>query len=71
MLAPAFKQMEFELPDVKFETIDVELNPELASDYSVTSVPTVLIFNEENLVERIVGANSKHKYMESITLANI
>lgn len=69
MLVPTFKQLEFEMPDVKFETIDVELNPELAKEYSVTSVPTVMIYNEEKLVDTIIGATNKNKYIESITSA--
>jgi thioredoxin 1 len=69
MLAPVFKQLEFDMPEVKFEVIDVELNPELAKQYSVTSVPTVMIYNEEKLVDTIIGATNKNKYIESITSA--
>lgn len=69
MLAPAFKQMQFDMPEVTFETIDVEIEPEIAQQNKVTSVPTVMIYNDETLVETIVGANSKHKYIESIEKA--
>lgn len=70
MLAPAFKQIEFDMPEVNFETVDVELNPELAQEYNVKTVPTVMIYKEDTLVETIIGANSKHKYIQSITSAS-
>jgi len=67
MLGPLFKQMETDMPDVKFETIDVDDEPITATLYNVRSVPTVLISNSENdKMLSLVGANSKVEYLNAI-----
>lgn len=68
MLAPIFKQMEIDRPDIKFETVDVDEHPTVASENGVRSVPTVLIHNSENdKVISLVGANSKTSYLNAIS----
>jgi thioredoxin 1 len=67
MLAPLFKQMEQDMPDITFETVDVDDDPEIALLYQVRSVPTVLISNSENdKILSLVGANSKVEYLNAI-----
>jgi thioredoxin 1 len=67
MLAPIFKQMEIDMPDIKFETIDVDTNSEAAVEYNIRSVPTVFIINTDtDKYISLVGANSKHEYISAI-----
>lgn len=66
MLSPMFKQMENDITDVTFETIDVDENPLMAEMYSVRSVPTVLIFKDEVKVASYTGATSKQDYLDLI-----
>ncbi len=68
MLSPMFKQMEIDMPDITFETIDVDEQPEVASENGVRSVPTVLIHNSDNdKIISLVGANSKNSYLSAIS----
>lgn len=45
---------------------NVDENPEVASEYGVKSIPTVIIFKDGEEVNRIVGANSKQTYVDAI-----
>lgn len=67
MLAPIFKQMEVDRPDISFKTIDVDEYPEIASENGIRSVPTVMIHNSDNdKTISLVGANSKTLYLNAI-----
>jgi thioredoxin 1 len=46
--------------------LNVDENPEIASQYQITSIPTVLVFNNGQLVERLTGVQSKAKYEKVI-----
>lgn len=66
MLSPLFKQMEQDITDVTFETIDVDETPLMAELYSVRSVPTVLVYKNEEKIGSYVGAGSKRDYLDLI-----
>lgn len=72
MLAPMFKQMEQDMPDITFETIDVDEYPEQASENDVRSVPTVMIYNSDTgKTISLVGANSKTSYLSAIDATKV
>ena len=51
---------------VKFTKIDMDKNPGLASQYQVMSVPTMLVFNNGQLVNRLVGALPKDQIVQHL-----
>ncbi|MCD8019667.1 MAG: thioredoxin family protein [Clostridiales bacterium] len=51
--------------DVEFLSIDAEKNP-VFSRLGLLGVPQVLIFNEGQIKERLVGEKKKTDYIESI-----
>lgn len=61
-LAPLFTQLQSEYPNVSFETIDVDQNRQDAVDNMITSVPTVIIENNGQLVQRYTGVQPKSTY---------
>ncbi len=65
-LAPLFDTMQQEYSNVSFETIDVDHSPEEVQQYMVTSVPTVIIEKDGQLVQRYVGLNPKTTYTNTI-----
>lgn len=69
MLAPALKQVEEMFPDVSFEVTNVDEDPMDAEFYQIRSVPTVLILKGDEIIQTIVGANPKQKYIEAIQSA--
>ena len=46
--------------------LDVDNNQEFAAKYGVRNIPTVLIFNKGELVDRKVGVSSKQTYAEAL-----
>ncbi|MBY3280476.1 thioredoxin [Rhizobium laguerreae] len=44
---------------VKFAKLNVDENPELASQFGVESIPTLAIFKRGELVDKLVGATPK------------
>jgi len=67
ILAPIFGELQNEVSDVMFETIDVDTNRDKASHYLVSSVPTVIIEKDGQIVNRFSGVKPK---MAIISLIN-
>ena len=42
-----------------FQVIDVDIEKELVKNFEITSVPTFILFENEKLVNRISGAQTK------------
>lgn len=69
MLAPEFKKLEEQYTDVKFITVDVEEKPMIAQLYGIRNVPTVIIEKDNATIERLVGVQTKQKYIDAINSA--
>lgn len=63
MLAPIIKEIADENPDIKVCKADVDENMELAQQYKISVVPTILAFKDGNLVNQISGAESKEQIL--------
>ena len=46
--------------------IDIDSNQQYAAQFGVRNIPTVLVFNDGELVDRKVGVSSKNDYAEAI-----
>lgn len=55
-----------EMTNIKFVKMEVDKSPVTAEKYSVTGLPTVLIFKNGELVERITSAIPKSKLIEIV-----
>lgn len=66
LTSPLVEELANELPNVKFIKINVDENSELASRYSIFSIPTFLFFKNGEVVHQLVGANSKQRFIEEI-----
>ena len=56
MLAPTLSRIEQAYKgEIKVVKVNTEENPELAAQYQVLSLPTVLFFQNGTIVDRIVG----------------
>ena len=69
MLAPVMNEIKSKYPNVKFEDIDIDDYNEDVETYSVTSVPTVIIEKNGELLERFTGLQSKMAYQNAINEA--
>jgi len=56
MLAPIIDQLAAEYSGrVAFGKLNVDENPSTSAQYGIMSIPTLLIFNNGQLVDRMVG----------------
>lgn len=53
-----------ENPDKKVGKVNVDEEPELASKFDVMSIPTLLVFEDGELVNRAVGARPKEMILD-------
>jgi thioredoxin 1 len=58
-LAPVFDALQSEIPNVQFQTIDVDQNRDAALEANVSSVPTVIFEKDGQQVYRFSGALPK------------
>ncbi|NOU69911.1 thioredoxin [Paenibacillus sp. LMG 31458] len=62
IIAPILDELSAEIGDAaKIVKINVDDNPESASKYNVMSIPTLLVFKDGQLVDQLVGVQSKEK----------
>ena len=61
MIAPAVEAIAQEKTHVKVGKIDVDQEPELAIQYKIMSIPTLLVFKNGELVDKAVGLRSKEQ----------
>ena len=56
---PILEEMEEDWAAVEFERIDVDENQDIANQYQVRSIPTLVVENDEGVVERFVGVTQR------------
>ncbi|MFA5024948.1 MAG: thioredoxin [Candidatus Shapirobacteria bacterium] len=67
MLGPIIDEIGDELKDtVKVTKLNVDENQELASNYNVSSIPAVLIFEKGKLKNTIIGFHQKQDYLNAL-----
>ncbi len=60
--APVFAAAAAKSPSLLFARVDTDANPHVTSRYAVRSVPTVAVFRDRHLEERLNGALSAEKF---------
>ncbi|CAM1632488.1 Thioredoxin domain [Bartonella apis] len=67
MIAPSLEEIASELQGkVKVAKINIDENPELATQFGVRSIPTLLLFNNGEIVSNMVGAAPKSRLSDWI-----
>lgn len=61
MLSPIVDEVASERPDVKVGKINVDEQPELAQQFGIMSIPTLLVFKNGEKVQESVGLILKEK----------
>ncbi len=64
MVAPIVEEISIERPDVKVGKIDVDEQPELAARFQIQSIPTLMVFKNGELTQRVIGARPKDQILE-------
>lgn len=67
MIAPVLEQIAAEYDEkLQVAKLDVDHNGQTAMQYGVMSIPTLLLFRNGELVERIVGYMPKDKLLDKL-----
>ena len=67
MIAPVVEELAKELQGkIVFGKLNVDENQSTASQYGIMSIPSLLVFKEGKLVEKIIGALPKPMLMEKL-----
>jgi thioredoxin 1 len=67
MIAPLLDEVARELPDkVKIVKVDVEAEPQLAQQFGIYNIPTLLFFKNGKVLEQVVGTVAKKVLVEKI-----
>jgi thioredoxin 1 len=56
---PILEELEADYPDVDFEKVNVDEQQDVANEYQVRSLPTLIVENDEGVVERFVGVTQR------------
>ena len=64
MLSPIVDEVAEERTDVKVGKVNVDEQPELAGEFGVMSIPTLLVFEQGKLVRQAVGARPKASVLD-------
>ena len=63
MVSPVIDQIAQERPDIKVGKINVDEQPELANQFNVFSIPTLLVMENGQIIQKNVGAKPKHEIL--------
>ena len=67
MIAPLVEELATEYHGrVKVAKLNTDDNPDIASQYQVMGIPTLMFFKGGHVIDRIVGAASKKQFKEKI-----
>ena len=59
MLSPIVDEVAEDRTDIKVGKVNVDEQPDLAAQFGVMSIPTLLVFKDGKLVNQTVGARPK------------
>ena len=66
-LNPIIEKVEAEIGGkAKIVKVNIDESPEIASKYSIMSIPTLLFFKDGTVMEQLVGLVQKDKIIEKI-----
>ena len=70
MVAPVLDQLAAESAGrYRITKLNVDENPQTASRFNIASIPTMLIFKDGKLIDRLIGAQSKQAIAERLQMA--
>ena len=71
MVGPIIDQLAVESEGrYRIAKLNVDENPQTASRFQIASIPTMLIFKDGKLIDRVIGAQPKQTIAERLRLAS-
>ena len=66
MVVPIIEEIAGESPDIRVGKINVDEQPELASEFSIMSIPTLVVMKNGKIVQQVSGARPKNAILEML-----
>lgn len=66
MVGPIVEEIAEERPDIKVCKVNVEEEQELASDFEVMSIPTLMVVKDGKIAKKAAGAKQKEQILEML-----
>ncbi len=68
MIAPVLEEIAEEYDgQLKVAKLDVDQNPQVATQFGIMSIPTMILFKDGEAMERLSGYMPKERLLEKIT----
>ena len=68
MISPILEQLANSLEGkVKVSKLNVDQNPEIAAEYNIQSIPSLVLFKNGKEINRIVGLSSREKHEKFVS----
>ena len=61
VVAPVLEEIAEERPELRIVKLNTDENPQVASQYQVLSIPTLILFKNGEAVKKVIGAYPKRK----------
>ncbi|WP_324756527.1 thioredoxin family protein [Haloarcula montana] len=68
---PILDDLKEEWTDVEFEKINVDEEQDVANEYQVRSLPTLIVENDDGIVERFVGVTQADDLEDALQKAGV
>ncbi|RDU23510.1 thioredoxin [Anaerosacchariphilus polymeriproducens] len=68
MLSPTVEELSNEVSNAKFCKINVDEEPELAQQFNVMSIPTLVVMRDGKVLTNSVGVKSRAAILEMLSL---
>lgn len=66
MVAPVLDEIAAENPDIKVCKINVDEEPELAGQYGIMSIPTLMVVKDGKITQQESGARPKQQILKML-----
>lgn len=66
MVAPVIEELAGEYPTVQFAKVDVDQVPDVAQEYGISAIPTIVLFKGGKEVQRFIGVEPKEVYAQAL-----
>jgi len=63
---PILDDLEEDYDSVTFKKIDVDEAEDVANEYQVRSIPTIVVENDDGIVERFVGVTQREQLEDAL-----
>ena len=68
MVVPLVEEIARERSDIKVGKVNVDENPELARQFGIMSIPTLVVMKDGKILKKATGARPKHAILSMLEL---